>query len=84
MALNFGMKSIFEYLRGHLIELFCQDQNSSIEKIQMFFQNDEDNYDANFCRKHSKTITAVKTLSTLKRICQRDEHCEMKFREKMF
>ena len=37
-----------------------------------------------FCRKRSKTITAVKVLSTLNRICPKDEHCDMKFLEKSF
>ena len=46
MALNFGVKSIFEYLRGPPIELLCHDQNSSIGKVKVFFQNDKDKYNA--------------------------------------
>ena len=79
MALNFGVKSIFEFLGGPPIEFLYHDQNSSIGKVQVIFQNDKDNYNALFCRKRSKTITAVKVLSTLNRICPKDEHCEMKF-----
>ena len=46
MALNFGVKSFFEYLRGPPIEFLCRDENSSIGKVKVFFQKDKDNYNA--------------------------------------